>query len=266
MATLGFIGTGNMGGALARAACKSVPSDQVFLSNRTVEKARALAAELDCRVTDNEAIAQNADLIFLGVKPQYMAEVMAEICPILEARESRFLLVSMAAGLTIPRIRELAGKNYPVIRIMPNTPSAIGEGMVFYDCSENVTKAEEKVFLESLAGAGRLAPLADHLMDAGSAVAGCGPAFADLFIEALADGGVACGLPRALALESAAQMLIGTGRLMLETGRHPGELKDAVCSPGGATIQGIRALEEAGFRGAVMDAVIAAWEKSREMK
>ena len=266
MATLGFIGTGNMGGALARAACKSVPCDQVFLSNRTVEKARALAAELDCRVTDNEAIAQNADLIFLGVKPQYMAEVMAEICPILEARESRFLLVSMAAGLTIPRIRELAGKNYPVIRIMPNTPSAIGEGMVFYDCSENVTKTEEKVFLESLAGAGRLAPLADHLMDAGSAVAGCGPAFADLFIEALADGGVACGLPRALALESAAQMLIGTGRLMLETGRHPGELKDAVCSPGGATIQGIRALEEAGFRGAVMDAVIAAWEKSREMK
>ena len=266
MATLGFIGTGNMGGALARAACKSVPSDQVFLSNRTAEKARALAAELDCRVTDNEAIAQNADLIFLGVKPQYMAEVMAEICPILEARESRFLLVSMAAGLTIPRIRELAGKNYPVIRIMPNTPAAIGEGMVFYDCSENVTKTEEKVFLESLAGAGRLAPLADHLMDAGSAVAGCGPAFADLFIEALADGGVACGLPRALALESAAQMLIGTGRLMLETGRHPGELKDAVCSPGGATIQGIRALEEAGFRGAVMDAVIAAWEKSREMK
>ena len=265
MATLGFIGTGNMGGALARAACKSVPSDQVFLSNRTAEKARLLAAELDCRVTDNEAIAQNADLIFLGVKPQYMEELMAEICPILEARESRFLLVSMAAGLTIPRIRELAGKNYPVIRIMPNTPSAIGEGMVFYDCSENVTKTEEQVFLEPLAGAGRLAPLADRLMDAGSAVAGCGPAFADMFLEALADGGVACGLPRALALESAAQMMIGTAKLMLETGKHPGELKDAVCSPGGATIQGIRALEEAGFRGAVMDAVIAAWEKSQGM-
>ena len=265
MATLGFIGTGNMGGALARAACKSVPSDQVFLANRTVEKAKALAEELDCRVADNEAIAQSADLIFLGVKPQYMAEVMAEICPILEKRESRFILVSMAAGLTIPRIRELAGKDYPVIRIMPNTPAAIGEGMVFYDCSENVTKTEEKVFLESLAGAGRLAPLADKLMDAGSAVAGGGPAFADLFIEALADGGVACGLPRALALESAAQMMLGTAKLMLETGKHPGQLKDAVCSPGGATIQGIRALEEAGFRGAVMDAVIAAWEKSQGM-
>ena len=266
MATLGFIGTGNMGGALARAACRSVPSDQVFLANRTVEKAKALAEELDCRVADNEAVAQSADLIFLGVKPQYMQGLLEDIGPILEKRESRFLLVSMAAGLTIPRIRELAGKDYPVIRIMPNTPSGIGEGMVFYDCSENVTKQEEKIFLESLSGAGRLAPLADHLMDAGSAVAGCGPAFADLFLEALADGGVACGLPRALALESAAQMMIGTAKLMLETGKHPGQLKDEVCSPGGATIQGIRALEEAGFRGAVMDAVIAAWEKSTELK
>ena len=266
MATLGFIGTGNMGGALARAACRSIPSDQVFLANRTVEKAKALAEELECRVADNEAIAQSADLIFLGVKPQYMQGLLEDIGPILEKRESRFILVSMAAGLTIPRIRELAGKDYPVIRIMPNTPSGIGEGMVFYDCSENVTKQEEKVFLESLSGAGRLAPLADHLMDAGSAVAGCGPAFADLFLEALADGGVACGLPRALALESAAQMMIGAAKLVLATGKHPGQLKDEVCSPGGATIQGIRALEEAGFRGAVMDAVIAAWEKSTELK
>ena len=246
MATLGFIGCGNMGGALARAACKSVPSDQVFLANRPPGKAKALAEELGCRVADNAAIAESADFIFLGVKPQMMADMLADIAPVLESRETRFILVSMAAGLTIPRIRDLAGKDYPVIRIMPNTPSAIG-------------------FLESLAGAGRLAPLADHLMDAGSAVAGCGPAFADLFLEALADGGVACGLSRALALESAAQMMIGTAKLMLETGKHPGELKDAVCSPGGATIQGIRALEEAGFRGAVMNAVIAAWEKSKGM-
>ena len=171
----------------------------------------------------------------------------------------------MAASLKADEISSMSGCTSPVLRIMPNTPSAIGEGMIFYDCSENITKQEEKIFLESLAGAGRLAPLADHLMDAGSAVAGCGPAFADLFLEALADGGVACGLSRALALESAAQMMIGTAKLMLETGKHPGELKDAVCSPGGATIQGIRALEEAGFRGAVMNAVIAAWEKSKGM-
>lgn len=267
MATLGFIGCGNMGGALARAACKSIPSDQVFLANRTPEKATALAEELGCRTADNAAIAESADFIFLGVKPQMMADMLADIAPILEKRETRFILVSMAAGLTIPRIRELAGKDdYPVIRIMPNTPSAIGEGMVFYDCSENVTKQEEKLFLESLSGAGRLAPLADHLMDAGSAVAGCGPAFADLFLEALADGGVACGLPRALAIESAAQMMIGTAKLMLETGKHPGALKDAVCSPGGSTIQGVRALEKAGFRGAVMEAVIAAYEKGKTLR
>ena len=125
---------------------------------------------------------------------------------------------------------------------------------------------EEAAFLENMAGAGRLLPLDDHLMDAGSAVAGCGPAFVDLFIEAMADGGVACGLTRPMALECAAQTLIGAARLMLETGRHPGALKDAVCSPGGATIQGVRALEAGGFRSAVMEAVIAAYEKSAEMK
>ena len=265
MATLGFIGTGNMGGALARAACKSIPSDQVFLANRTVEKARALAEELECRVAANEAIAESADFIFLGVKPQIMADLLAEIGPVLAKRESRFILVTMAAGLTIARIQELAGGNYPVIRIMPNTPAAIGEGMILYACGEGVAQTEEKVFLDAMAGAGRFSPLPEKLIDAGSAVSGCGPAFVDLFIEALADGGVACGLPRALAMESAAQMMIGTAKLMLETGKHPGQLKDEVCSPGGATIQGIRALEEAGFRGAVMDAVIAAWEKSQGM-
>ena len=122
MAILGFIGTGNMGGALARAACKSIPGDQVLLSNRTPEKARVLAEELGCQAVDNATVAERADLIFLGVKPQYMAGLLSDIGPVLDQREKRFILVSMAAGLTIPRIRELAGKDYPVIRIMPNTP------------------------------------------------------------------------------------------------------------------------------------------------
>lgn len=265
MATFGFIGTGNMGGALARAVCKRVPSDEVFLANRTMEKAQALAAELECRVADNEAIARSADFIFLGVKPQMMADMLADIAPVLEQRETRFVLVSMAAGLSLEDIARMAGGDYAVIRIMPNTPSAIGEGVIFYTC-DGVTAEEEAAFLENMAGAGRLLPLDDHLMDAGSAVAGCGPAFVDLFIEAMADGGVACGLTRPMAMECAAQTLIGAARLMLETGRHPGALKDAVCSPGGATIQGVRALEAGGFRSAVMEAVIAAYEKSAEMK
>ena len=266
MATLGFIGCGSMGGALARAACKSIPSDQVFLANRTAEKARALAEELDCRVADNAAVAENADFIFLGIKPQMMADMLADIAPLLEKRETRFILVSMAAGLTIADIQKMAGGSYPVIRIMPNTPAAIGEGMILYTCGDGVTKAEEKLFLDAMAGAGRLAAIPEGHMDVGAAVSGCGPAFVDLFLEAMADGGVACGLPRAQALEFAAQMMVGSARLALESGKHPGALKDAVCSPAGSTIQGVRTLENAGFRGAVMEAVIAAYEKSKALR
>ena len=262
MATFGFIGTGNMGGALARAARKRLSGGEILLANRSAAKAEALAQELDCRAVDNAAVAAGADYIFLGVKP-YM--VLSGLVPILKARKDRFVLVSMAAALTIPDLRERGCRDWPLIRIMPNTPSAIGEGVIFYTC-DGVTAEEEAAFLENMAGAGRLLPLDDHLMDAGSAVAGCGPAFVDLFIEAMADGGVACGLTRPMAMECAAQTLIGAARLMLETGRHPGALKDAVCSPGGATIQGVRALEAGGFRSAVMEAVIAAYEKSAEMK
>jgi pyrroline-5-carboxylate reductase len=149
---------------------------------------------------------------------------------------------------------------------MPNTPVSVGEGMILYATGETVTKAEEAELLDALAGAGRLSPLPEYLIDAGSAVSGCGPAFVDLFIEALADGGVACGLPRKQAVEFAAQMVAGSARLVLESGQHPGALKDAVCSPGGTTIQGVRALENAGFRGAVIEAVIAAYEKNQDLK
>ena len=264
MATFGFIGTGNMGGALARAARKKLPGSDILLANRTAAKAETLAAELGCKAVGNAAAAQ-AEFVFLGVKPYMVAELMEEIGPVLAARKDRFVLVSMAAALTIPDLRQRGCGDWPLIRIMPNTPSAIGEGVIFYTC-DGVTEAEQQTFLEAMSGAGRLLPLDDHLMDAGSAVAGCGPAFVDLFLEAMADGGVACGLSRPMAMECAAQTLIGAAKLMLETGTHPGALKDAVCSPGGATIQGVRTLEQAGFRGAVMDAVIAAYEKSAQMK
>lgn len=265
--TFGFIGTGNMGGALARAARRRLEGNQILLTNRTAEKAGALAEELGARTpVSSAALAAAADYIFLGVKPQMMGELLEEICPVLAERKSRFVLVSMAAGLTIADIQALAGGTYPVLRIMPNTPCSIGEGMVLYTRGPGVTEDEERTFLEAMAGAGRFAPVPERLMDAGSAVAGCGPAFVDLFVEALADGGVACGLPRAAAVEFAAQMVLGSARLILESGKHPGELKDAVCSPGGTTIQGVRKLEEAGFRGAVMDAVIAAWEKNGNLK
>ena len=261
-AVFGFLGTGNMGGALARAVRRTVPGDRILLSNRTVEKAERLAGELGCRAMDNLTLARQADFLFLGVKPQMMEGLLTEIAPVLAERQSGFVLVTMAAGLPMARIQEMAGGAYPVIRIMPNTPAAIGEGMILYTCGEGVADADVSLFLSALSGAGRLSPLPEKLLDAGSAVSGSGPAFVDLFLEALADGGVACGLPRAQALELAAQMTVGAARLVLETGRHPGVLKDAVCSPAGTTIQGVRALEAGGFRSAVMEAVIATYEKN----
>ena len=264
MPVLGFIGTGNMGGALARAAAGS-GENRLLLANRSQSKAAALAKELGGALSNNETVAGTADMIFLGVKPHLLPGVLAALQGVLSGRKSRFVLVSMAAGTEIARVRELAGGNWPVIRIMPNTPCAIGAGMILYACSENVTEEEEQRFLSAMRGAGRFVKLEERLIDAGSAVSGCGPAFVDLFVEALADGGVACGLPRAQAMELAAQMTAGAARLILETGKHPGQLKDEVCSPGGSTIQGVRALESAAFRAAVMNAVIAACEKTAEL-
>ena len=159
------------------------------------------------------------------------------------------------------RLQSLA-EGCPVVRIMPNTPVSVGAGLVLYTPGEGLTKEQESQLTAALAHAGQVDKLPEPLLDAASAVAGCGPAFACQFLEALADGGVACGLPREKAYRYGAQMLLGTASLLLATGSHPGQLKDAVCSPGGTTIQGVRVLEEHGLRAAVMDAVLAAFEKN----
>ena len=258
----GFIGCGNMGGAIARGVVKAAGGNQVLLANKTMEKAEKLAEELRCTVGSNEGAAL-CEYVFLGVKPYLMADMLEKIQPVLT--QSKPVLVTMAAGLTMERIREMAGADYPVIRIMPNTPSAIGEGMIQY-CTLDLSDAKEAEFLTAMSHCGRLDKIPENMIDAASAVSGCGPAFAYMFIEALADGGVACGLPRAKAMEYAAQMLQGSAKLFLENEKHPGELKDAVCSPAGSTIQGVRKLEQYAFRAAVTDAVIAAFEKNLEMK
>ena len=262
---IGFIGTGNMGSALARAAAKSIPGASILLCNRTPAKSEALAAELGAQAADAQAVCTEASYIFLGVKPDALGPLLESLRPALLFRETPFVLVSMAAGVTTRQVRKLAGADWPVIRIMPNTPCAIGEGVILYAGSEGTDDAALDVFAALMAGAGRLIALPEALFDAGSALSGCGPAFADLFLEALADGGVACGLPRATALLLAAQTLAGSARLLLETGTHPGALKDAVCSPGGSTIQGVYALERGGLRGAVMEAVVAACEKTKAL-
>lgn len=260
--TFGFIGCGNMGGAIARGVVKKVGGDKVVLANRTIEKAERLAVDLNCRTGFNEDAAA-CDFVFLGVKPHLMEDMLVKLRPALK-KNPRGVLVTMAAGLTTDRIREMADCNNPVIRIMPNTPASIGKGMIQY-CLLDVTREQEDTFLDVMDLCGRLDQLAEDLIDAASAVSGCGPAYACMFMEALADGGVACGLPRAKAMEYAAQMLLGSAEIALQSGQHPGELKDAVCSPKGSTIQGVRALEANGFRSAVLEAVVAAFEKNREM-
>ena len=265
MNTFGFIGTGNMGGALAKAVAKSVDPKSIVLSNKTAAKAESLAAELGCLHATAEAVAQQCHFIFLGVKPQMMANLLSSISPILAARQDRFVLVSMAAGLRIGDIQRMAGDHYPVIRIMPNIPVSVGAGVILYDCSENVTDAAAATFREGLCKAGMVSALPEKLIDAGSALSGCGPAFVSLFIEALADGAVAAGLTRQQATQYACQTLIGTATMLLQTGMHPGALKDAVCSPGGSTIAGVAALESGAFRASAMEAVRSAFERTKEL-
>ncbi len=262
--TVGFIGTGNMGGALAKAAAKTVAGEKLYLADKDGAKAAELAKALGCAAVSADEAVQ-CDFVFLGIKPQFMAQVLGELAPVLAARTDRFVLVTMAAGLTIAEIQSMAGGNYPTIRIMPNLPASVGQGVILYDASADVTEEELAEFCEVLSAAGLLDRLPEALIDAGSAISGCGPAFAALFAEALADGGVANGLPRDKALKYAAQMMLGSAALLLETGMHPGQLKDAVCSPGGSTIAGVRALEQGAFRAAVIDAVDAAVERTEEL-
>ena len=259
---IGFIGAGNMGGALATAVAKAVGGAQVYLADPCADKVTALAAEIGANVSDNDTVASTCDYIFLGVKPQMMECEVSSLC----FGENTPLLVSMAAGLTTTAIRKMAGADAPVIRIMPNTPVAVGQGMILYTATQNVTAEQIAAFTAMLSQAGRLCAIDEARIDAASAVSGCGPPFEYLFIEALADGGVECGLPRAQALELAAQTALGAAEMVLKTGRHPGDLKDAVCSPGGTTIAGVHALEDCAFRATAMGAVAAAYQRTLELK
>lgn len=268
-----IIGTGNMGGALARAICRGIGPDQVLLANRTKGKAQTLAEELGCQTADSgEGAVQEAKYIFLGVKPQGMRTLLEGLAPVLarcHAAGEDKVLVSMAAGLRLGDLRphlEEAGYDVPLVRVMPNTCVAIGCGMTAV-CTPNYP-ADRELF-EELAGlleeTGRAAWIGENLMDQFTAVAGCGPAFVYPYIEALADGGVMAGLPREKAVEYAAQTVLGAAAMVLESGKHPGALKDEVCSPGGSTIAGVAELERGGLRAAAINAVLAACKRSAEL-
>ena len=236
----GFLGCGNMGGALAKALNKA--TKDILITDRS-GRVRRLAEELGLRYVSGEEIVSECDRIFLAVKPHMMEELLAPLRP--QLRQRRPVLISMAAGLTVAQIEQMAGGNLPVIRIMPNTPVAVGQGMTQYCHNALVTEGDLHSFLEDMRFSGRLDELEERLMDSASALSGC--------------------IPRAKALEYAAATMVGAGEMVLTTGLHPGALKDAVCSPGGSTIAGVRALEQHAFRAAAMDCVAAAYEKNQQL-
>lgn len=263
---IGFIGCGNMGGALAIAAAKSIPEEKIAVYDPDTSKALSLADKYDNIVAADEIdLVSNSKFIFIGVKPQMLEVCFNEIRPYLINRTDHFTLVSMAAGTAIEKIEKLSGTDCAVIRIMPNTSVAIGKGVVLY-CANKKGEKDVADFMNCLSGAGLLDRIDEAKIDAASAVSGCGPAFVYMFIEALADGAVEIGIPRDKALAYASAMVSGAAENALKSGVHPEALKDAVCSPGGTTIAGVHALENKAFRSAVSDAVVAAYEKTLKLK
>ncbi len=260
---VGFIGCGNMGGALARAICR-ISEIKVYISDANASKAESFAKEAGAFVSSNDEIAKSCDFIFLGVKPNIFSSVLASISDALSENKDS-VIISMAAGVSLDKAKNALGADHPIIRIMPNTPAAIGEGMITWCKNELVNSEQSENFLKILSHAGRLDEIPENLIDAASAVAGCGPAFAYMFIEALADGAVACGLPRDKAMLYACEMLKGSASMVMKTCKHPGLLKDEVCSPGGSTIEGVCALEDGAFRATVSSAVISAFEKTKKL-
>ena len=256
----GFIGCGNMGGAIAVALSKA--TKDIAITDRS-GKAKSMATELGCLYTDVNTVVSTCDRIFLAVKPQMMAEVLVPLQKALAERKP--MLITMAAGLTISKIKSFAGVALPIVRIMPNTPVSVGKGMIPYCFNDSVSAADLEDLVQDLRFAGKMDSLEETLIDAATALSGSGPAYAYLFLEALADAAVACGMDREKALQYAAVTLAGAAEVAITSSKTPKELKDAVCSPGGSTIRGIDVLEQQGFRTIVADCVNAAYQRNIEL-
>lgn len=262
---IGFIGLGNM----ARAIIGGMLREGIASREDIVGSAKTQKTLDDVREAygigverSNQAVAAKADILILAVKPQFLESVIEEIR---DSVKEKTLVISIAAGKTLSWLSEAFGRPLGLVRCMPNTPALVGEGCTGICANDVVTEEELAYSLRLMGSFGRASLVEERLMDAVGAVSGSSPAYVFMLIEAMADAGVAAGMPRAQAYEFAAQAVLGSAKLVLETGKHPGALKDMVCSPGGTTIEGVKILEKAGFRGAVMDALLAAVEKSRRL-
>ena len=266
MAKLGFIGCGNMGSAILGGVLNAgiVDKKDVLVSCRSEESKSKIESEFEVTVCDNKRIAKESDIIFLAVKPNIFPDVIYEIKDEI-SDDTSTLIISIAAGMTIDRIEELFGKKIKLVRSMPNTPALVGEGMSALTCNDLVTCDDKDITLKIFESFGKAEFIDEKLMDAVIGVSGSSPAYIYMLIEAMADGAVLYGMPRDKAYTFAAQSVLGSAKMVLETGLHPGKLKDSVCSPGGTTIEGVAKLEELGFRDSVIAAEKACIDKSIKM-
>lgn len=263
--TIGFIGGGNMGGAIIGGIIKNniAKASDIIVADKSENALDKLKKEYSVNTTtDNKETAKKADILFLSVKPQFVYGVIDEIKG---ETDKDTLIISIVAGQSIKAITDAFGKDIKLIRVMPNTPALVGEGMAALTPNANVTDKEKETALNIFSSFGRGEIVAESLMDAVTAVSGSSPAYVFMFIEAMADAAVQGGMPRDKAYTFAAQSVLGSAKMVLETGKHPAELKDMVCSPAGTTIDAVAALEEYGMRSAVIEAMKACIEKSKEL-
>ena len=262
---IGFIGLGNMAKAMIGGMLQKglVGPNEIIGAANTEATCLKVANQYGIQTRkSNAAVAEEADIIFLAVKPQYMKVVIADI---MDSMTENKVIVSIAAGKTIAWLSQEFENPTKIIRVMPNTPALVGEGCSAVCRNDLVSDDDFHFVLELLQSFGKAYTVPESLMDVVVGVSGSSPAYVFLFIEAMADAAVAGGMPRKQAYEFAAQSVLGSARMVLETGKHPGELKDMVCSPAGTTIEAVRVLEENGFRGTVMDAVTACIDKSKSL-
>jgi len=263
---IGFIGLGNMAAAMIGGMLEKglVEPKEIIGSSKTTGTAEKIKERFNITtVTDNKKVAAEADVLFLAVKPLFISEIISEIRDSVRADT---LIVSIAAGKTLSFLKEAFGRpKLKIVRCMPNTPALVLAGCTGVCAGEEVPGEDVDRVIRLMEAFGKADMVPERLMDAVVGVSGSSPAYVFLFIEAMADAAVAAGMPRRQAYEFAAQSVMGSAKMVLETRRHPGELKDMVCSPGGTTIEAVKVLEERGFRGVVMDAVETCIEKSRSM-
>ena len=260
----GFIGCGNIGSVLAAVAAKSVGGSHIMTADHNDYKVERLRRDYGTVPASDKEVAAQSRFIFLGVKPQVMHKAADEIWDVLSARKDHFVAVTMAAGLTIDTVGGMLGP-WPIIRIMPNTPAVVGAGVMPYCVNDSVTEEDEADFLKLMAPSGAIVKLDEKKIDVACAVSGCGPAFVCMFLEAMIDGAVRCGLPRKQAKLFALQTIEGTAKLALEMERDPAELRADVCSPGGSSLEGIAVMEERALRSAVIEAIRAAYHRTMEL-